>query len=114
MKKILFSLIIACCASAAQAQRVNLYVDSTCSVPYCNIVPVECKIGDTTHACKMSISTFADNQISSCEIYWQLLDAKCNKVSDGNIALMGDDYTAWTDKNYLYNYVAGKLSVTIK
>lgn len=112
MRKIFFAMSIFASINAS-AQKVNVYKDTTGDFAYCNIAPVTATIGDTAACIKLSVSTFADDQISYCKIYWALRSDRGLVLADGNYELSGEDYAAWGDRNYLYNYVAGKLNLTI-
>lgn len=109
------ALMLAITGYRANAQSVTLQRDSL-GYSFCKIRPVLAKLGDVDSARQLTVSTFNDNQIDYATIYYELrsrTDDGSTVVRRGNYELKGEDYAAWGDKNYLYNYVANKLKITI-
>jgi len=50
----------------------------------------------------------------SASFYWQLLTEEGHQVSQGNLGISGEEYTAWgADDNYIYELVASDLNLTL-
>jgi hypothetical protein len=93
-------------------QKVNLHFDTSAGYAYCNIQPTKLPIGDQTIA-RLSITTFDDNQLNHCQMYYALITTTGDKIYQTNTSLDGENYELWQDKAYLYNYIAKILSVKI-
>ena len=51
---------------------------------------------------------------SSAYFYWQLLTEEGHQVSEGNLGISGEQYTAWgTNDDYIYEIVASDLNLKI-
>tara|TARA_R100000935_G_scaffold7023_1_gene15145 strand:+ start:2275 stop:2535 length:261 start_codon:yes stop_codon:yes gene_type:complete len=51
---------------------------------------------------------------SSASFYWQLLTEEGHQVSQGNLGISGEQYTAWgADDNYIYAIIAEDLNLTL-
>ncbi len=108
MKKILLLLAF---PISVFGQKVTTYYDSVGRYYYCKINPIIVP-GDTIT--RLKISTFDDNQVDYTAIYFNVITEKSKSMFSGNFYLTPDEYQAWTDKSYIFNYVATKLQLTIK
>ena len=50
----------------------------------------------------------------SASFFWQLRNDEGQQISQGNLGISGDEYTAWgTDDDYIYTLVAIDLNLTL-
>jgi len=109
MKKILLSLALFA-SIGSMAQSVTLYTDTLTQSKYCNLEPIQWSRLDVDSVRTMYIS-YNDNGIS-CVIYFSLKGLS-GVIYQSNMTITGDDYKAWSNDSYLYNYVANKLRLNI-
>ena len=70
--------------------------------------------GTTKTATQLQVQGTSVTLGSSASFYWQLLTEEKHQVSQGNMGLSGQQYTAWgADDNYIYTIVAEDLNLTI-
>ena len=87
------------------------------------IQPVQVwKNGEEKQANAFNLILINDDLKSSATFYYQLLassqdeegNVSSEQLADGNVSMSGEDYQNWDDSNDgAYNYVAGKLNLTI-
>jgi len=80
------------------------------------------KNGEEKQANAFNLILINDDLATSANFYYQLLASSTNEegnvssemLADGNCGMSGEDYQNWDDSNDgAYNYVAGKLNLTI-
>lgn len=79
------------------------------------------KNGEEKQANTFNLILINDDLATSATFYYQLLastdvdgNVSSEQLADGNCSMSGEDYTNWDDSNDgAYNYVAGKLNLTI-
>ena len=71
--------------------------------------------GTTKTAVKLQVQGTSVTLGSSASFYWQLLTEEGHQVANGNIGISGEpDIQAWgADDDYVYEYVATNLNLTI-
>jgi len=78
--------------------------------------------GQSKSASELDARIIYDDLATSANFYYQLLASSTNEegnvssemLADGNCGMSGEDYQNWDDSNDgAYNYVAGKLNLTI-
>ena len=87
------------------------------------IQPVQVwKNGEEKQANTLNLTLINDDLATSATFYYQLRaqstdeegNVSTEQLADGNCSMSGEDYTNWDDSNDgAYNYVAGKLNLTI-
>lgn len=87
-----------------------------------SIQPVQVwKNGEEKQANTFILTLINDDLATNANFYYQLVESTIDGVNvvtqllaDGNCAMNGTDYQDWDDSNDgAYNYVAGKLNLTI-
>ena len=87
---------------AKQIQPVNIWVN-----------------GETKTGVNFSVTCINDNYENSATNYWQISDADGQQLSQGNLTIDGQDYIDWGDQpamainEWIYNWSADKLGLTI-
>ena len=80
------------------------------------------KNGEEKQANALGLILINDDLATNANFYYQLLasstdeegNVSTEQLADGNCAMSGTDYQDWDDSNDgAYNYVAGKLNLTI-
>ena len=80
------------------------------------------KNGEEKQANTFNLILINDDLATSATFYYQLIasstdeegNVSTEQLADGNCSMSGEDYTNWDDSNDgAYNYVAGKLNLTI-
>jgi len=79
------------------------------------------KNGEEKQANKFSLILINDDLATNANFYYQLISSvvdgeneSSEMVADGNCSMSGQDYQDWDDSNDgAYNYVAGKLNITL-
>ena len=80
------------------------------------------KNGEEKQANAMGLILINDDLATNASFYYQLLasstddegNVSSEQLADGNCSMSGEDYQNWDDSNDgAYNYVAGKLNLTI-
>ena len=80
------------------------------------------KNGEEKQANAFNLILINDDLATSANFYYQLLASSTNEegnvssemLADGNVSMSGEYYQNWDDSNDgAYNYVAGKLNLTI-
>jgi len=70
--------------------------------------------GTTKTAIKLQVQGTSVTLGSSASFYWQLLTEEGHQVSNGNLGISGEQYSAWgADDNYVYTIIAEDLSLVI-
>jgi hypothetical protein len=73
--------------------------------------------GTMVAATIFNMVSISDNLIDSATFYWQLFTAENIKVAEGNLTLVGTDYTTYSsspDSNaYAYQWGATQLNLTL-
>lgn len=75
--------------------------------------------GETKTGVKLSVTCISDNYENSATNYWQIFDADGQQIASSNLTITGQDYIDWGDQpamainDWIYNWVANKLSLTI-
>ncbi len=70
--------------------------------------------GITKTATQLQVQGTSVTLGQSASFYWQLLTEEGHQVSQGNIGISGEQYTAWgADDNYVYTIIATDLSLVI-
>jgi len=84
------------------------------------IQPIDIWInGETKTGVNFSVNCIFDNYENSATNYWQILDADGQQISQGNLTIDGQDYIDWGNQpamainEWIYNWVADKLNLTI-
>lgn len=54
-----------------------------------------------------------DNLSTSATFYYALLSDTMAMLSQGNLNMTGDTYSAWETNDYAYNWIAEQIDVTI-
>jgi hypothetical protein len=54
-----------------------------------------------------------DNLSTSASFYYALLSETQTKLSDGNLTMTGNDYTAYETNLYAWDWIANQINVTI-
>jgi hypothetical protein len=54
-----------------------------------------------------------DNLNNAATFYYALLSDAQSQLSQGNLTMTGDVYSAWETNNYAYNWIATQIDVTI-
>ncbi len=75
-----------------------------------NITPVS--VFPST-AQKLYINNVFVNLGESVSFQWWLQDLDDKPLTTGTINISGSDYLLWNDDNYLYNYTATQIGVSI-
>ena len=80
------------------------------------------KNGEEKQANTLGLILINDDLSTNANFYYQLLasstdeegNVSTEQLADGNVSMSGQDYQDWDDSNDgAYNYVAGKLNLTI-
>jgi len=66
-----------------------------------------------TTATKLYINNVCVNLGDSVSFQWWLQTSNDESLTSGTINVNGSDYQAWSDDQYLYNYTANQIGVTI-
>lgn len=84
--------------------------------------------GESKEAKYLQVTGINDNYESSATNYWQMftmnvdaegVETQGEQVAAGNLTISGQDYIDWGDQpamainEWIYNWVAGKLNLTI-
>ena len=70
--------------------------------------------GTTKTATQLQVQGTSVTLGQSASFYWQLLTEEGHQVSQGNIGISGQEYTAWgTNDDYIYELVASDLNLTL-
>lgn len=69
------------------------------------------KNGSIQNGTFLNINIFRDNLKDSAIFGYQISADTTEVLADGELTISGTDYEAWTDNDYAWNYVAGKLGV---
>jgi len=78
-----------------------------------NITPIQIwKHGENKTATKMDIGS-RDNNNDSASFTYVLFTENNEVVSSGDYTMTGTTYENYTSNEYAYNWVAGKLNITI-
>ena len=88
-----------------------------------SIQPIQVwKNGEEKQANTFNLILINDDLATSATFYYQLIasssdeegNVSTEQLADGNVGMGGDDYSNWDGSNdAAYNYVAGKLNLTI-
>jgi len=85
-----------------QIQSVNIWVN-----------------GEQKQGTQFSVTGIYDNYESTAINLWQIFDADLNVLASSNLTIDGQDYIDWGDQpamainEWIYNWVADKLNLTI-
>lgn len=80
------------------------------------------KNGEEKQANTFNLILINDDLATSATFYYQLIasssdeegNVSTEQLADGNVGMSGEDYSNWDGSNdAAYNYVAGKLNLTI-
>ena len=79
------------------------------------------KNGEEKQANTLGLILINDDLSTNANFYYQLIassevdgNVSTEQLADGNVSMSGQDYQDWDDSNDgAYNYVAGKLNLTI-
>ena len=70
--------------------------------------------GTTKTATQLQVQGTSVTLGSNASFFWQLLTEEGHQVSNGNLGISGEQYTAWgADDNYVYTIIATDLSLVI-
>ena len=70
--------------------------------------------GTTKTANKLQVQGTSVTLGKSASFSWQLLTEEGHQVSQGNLGISGEQYTAWgTNDDYIYELVASDLNLTL-
>ena len=84
--------------------------------------------GESKEAKYLQVTGINDNYENSATNYWQMftmnvdaqgVESQGEQVAAGNLTISGQDYTDWGNQpamainDWIYNWVAGKLNLTI-
>ena len=70
--------------------------------------------GTTKTAVKLQVQGTSVTLGQAASFYWQVLTEEGHQVSNGNLGISGEQYTAWgADDNYVYTIIAEDLNLTI-
>tara|TARA_S200002703_G_scaffold134070_1_gene122392 strand:- start:240 stop:500 length:261 start_codon:yes stop_codon:yes gene_type:complete len=70
--------------------------------------------GTTKTATQLQVQGTSVTLGESASFYWQLLTEEGHQVSNGNMGISGEAYTAWNaDDDYIYQCVATSLNLTL-
>ena len=110
MKRIFLTLMIAVafCGGAFGAQTEIKY-DTIGNYSYVSIAPIEALGQVITRLCV----TINDNAVNTGTIYYELRTEGGDVFKRGNLMLTGEDYDGYSTNEYLYNWVALKLSLIL-
>jgi hypothetical protein len=72
------------------------------------------KDGEEKQASILNAVLENDDLGTNANFYYQLLSSENEKLIDGKISMVGEDYQNWDDSNDgAYDYIANKLNLTI-
>lgn len=54
-----------------------------------------------------------DNAKDTALVYYRLMDDKLLTLAEGNLTMMGEDYNGWETNEYAYDWVSGKLGLSV-
>lgn len=95
-------------AFTAKSQTIDTAFKSMTAI---KIQPFKAAFNDTANVTHLGVRIIGDDLKSSCMLYWCLF-AGNNIALNGNIAVNGKDYTAWSGDNmFLFKFVADKLRI---
>ena len=57
--------------------------------------------------------SISDNLSTSATFWYAILDNSLQQVSQGNLTMVGDDYTAYQTNQYAWDWIATTLGLTI-
>lgn len=84
------------------------------------IQPIDIWInGETKTGVNFSVICINDNYENTATNYWQISDVDLQQVAQGNLTIDGQDYINWGDQpamainEWIYNWSADKLGLTI-
>lgn len=108
MKQIFLSLMLLG-ALNCQANPTEIKYDTIANYSYVSIQPIEALGQTITRLCV----TINDNAVNSGTIYYELRTSDGDVFKRGNMLLNGEAYEGYNTNEYLYNYVASKLSLLV-
>ena len=98
MKKLIFSAFLLG-TMASQAQKIN---------------PVTIGIDKVADSVSVSVMTFKTTD-KTCQLYFEIFDAKKVSIDRGNLQLTEDEFNAWGEaNNYIEDLALFKLKLTRK
>jgi hypothetical protein len=69
--------------------------------------------GQVVEATILNAYAIQDNLTTSATFWYAILDNSLQQVSQGNLTMTGDDYTAYETNLYAWDWVASSLKLTI-
>jgi len=69
--------------------------------------------GQVVEAIYLNGYAISDNLISSASFYYCIQDETFATVAQGNLTMIGDDYTAYETNQYAWDWIASSLKLTI-
>lgn len=109
MKKLIALITVLFVANYLTAQTIDTTFKG--SMTAIKIQPFKAAFNDTANVTHLGVRIIGDDLKSSCMLYWCLF-AGNNIALNGNIAVNGKDYTAWSGDNmFLFKFVADKLRI---
>lgn len=70
--------------------------------------------GQTQEATILDVYPTGGQLNNSMTFYYALLNTKMDRLADGNITMVGEDYQGWVDSDdYVYNFVAAQKNLII-
>lgn len=108
MKRIILGLCLLCALSSS-AKQTEIKYDTIGNYSYVSIAPIEALGQVITRLCV----TINDNAVNTGTIYYELRTENGDVFKRGNILLVGEDYEGYSTNEYLYNWVALKLSLNL-
>ena len=108
MKQIILGLCLLCALNAS-AKQTEIKYDTIGNYSYVSIAPIEALGQVITRLCV----TINDNAVNSGTIYYELRTSDGDVFKRGNLMLVGEDYEGYSTNEYLYNWVALKLSLIL-
>lgn len=107
--KIIFLILMLGMALNATASQTEIKYDTIGNYSYVSIAPIEALGQKITRLCV----TINDNAVNTGTIYYELRTSDGDVFKRGNLMLTGEDYDGYATNEYLYNWVALKLSLLI-
>jgi hypothetical protein len=108
MKRIFLILMLGFALNATASQTEIKY-DPIGNYSYVSIAPIEALGQVITRLCV----TINDNAVNTGTIYYELRTEGGDVFKRGNLLLTGEDYDGYATNEYLYNWVANKLSLIL-
>ena len=69
--------------------------------------------GQVVEATILNAYAIQDNLTTSATFWYAILGNSLQQVSQGNLTMIGDDYTAYQTNQYAWDWIANQLNLTI-